>query len=48
MQHDARVEIFLETDRLVLIVAPEDSARTAALLSNSVDRIETPAVPGAP
>jgi peptide/nickel transport system substrate-binding protein len=27
---------------LVLIVAPEDSARTAALLSNSVDMIETP------
>ena len=31
-----------KTDRLVLIVAPEDSARTAALLSNSVDMIETP------
>ena len=31
-----------KTDRLVLIVAPEDSARTAALLSNAVDMIETP------
>ncbi len=31
-----------KADRLVLIVAPEDSARTAALLSNAVDMIETP------
>src|SRR5260370_31770330 len=31
-----------KTDRLVLVVAPEDSARTAALLSNAVDMIETP------
>ena len=31
-----------KTDRLVLICAPEDSSRTAALLSNSVDMIETP------
>jgi peptide/nickel transport system substrate-binding protein len=31
-----------KTDRLILVVAPEDSARTAALLSNSVDMIETP------
>jgi peptide/nickel transport system substrate-binding protein len=31
-----------KTDRLVLVCAPEDSTRTAALLSNSVDMIETP------
>ena len=31
-----------KTDRLVLICAPEDSSRTAALLSDSVDMIETP------
>jgi peptide/nickel transport system substrate-binding protein len=31
-----------KSDRLVLICAPEDSSRTAALLSNSVDMIETP------
>jgi len=31
-----------KVDRMVLICAPEDSARTAALLSNSVDLIETP------
>src|SRR4029078_4184960 len=31
-----------KTDRLILVVAPEDSARTAALLSNAVDMIETP------
>jgi peptide/nickel transport system substrate-binding protein len=30
------------SDRIVLICAPEDSSRTAALLSNSVDMIETP------
>jgi peptide/nickel transport system substrate-binding protein len=31
-----------KVDRMVLICAPEDSARTAALLSNTVDLIETP------
>ena len=31
-----------KTDRLVLIVAPDDSSRTASLLTNSVDMIETP------
>jgi len=31
-----------KADRMVLICAPEDSARTAALLSKSVDLIETP------
>ena len=31
-----------KTDKLVLVCAPEDSSRTAALLSNSVDMIETP------
>jgi len=31
-----------KTDRLVLVVAPEDSARTAALLSGSIDMMETP------
>jgi peptide/nickel transport system substrate-binding protein len=31
-----------KTDRLILVCAPEDSTRTAALLSNSVDMIETP------
>ena len=31
-----------KTDRLVLVCAPEDSSRSAALLSNSVDMIETP------
>ncbi|CAN5914449.1 ABC transporter substrate-binding protein [soil metagenome] len=31
-----------KTDRLVLVCAPEDSSRTAALLSNTVDMIETP------
>jgi peptide/nickel transport system substrate-binding protein len=31
-----------KADRMVLIVAPEASTRTAALLSNSVDLIETP------
>jgi peptide/nickel transport system substrate-binding protein len=31
-----------KSDRLILVVAPEDSARTAALLSNAVDMIETP------
>jgi peptide/nickel transport system substrate-binding protein len=31
-----------KADRMVLICAPEDSARTAALLSNTVDLIETP------
>src|SRR6202142_705148 len=30
-----------KTDRLTLICAPEDSTRTAALLSNAVDMIET-------
>jgi peptide/nickel transport system substrate-binding protein len=30
------------TDRLVLVCAPEDSSRTAALISNAVDMIETP------
>src|SRR4029079_8603642 len=31
-----------KADKLVLVCAPEDSSRTAALLSNSVDMIETP------
>ena len=31
-----------KTDRLVLIVAPDDSSRTASLLTNSVDMVETP------
>ncbi len=31
-----------KSDRLILVCAPEDSSRTAALLSNSVDMIETP------
>jgi peptide/nickel transport system substrate-binding protein len=31
-----------KTDRLVLVCAPEDSSRTAALISNAVDMIETP------
>jgi peptide/nickel transport system substrate-binding protein len=31
-----------KTDRLVLVCAPEDSTRTAALISNTVDMIETP------
>src|SRR4029450_11466503 len=31
-----------KTDRLVLVCAPEDSSRTAALLSNSVDMVATP------
>src|SRR5262252_3333405 len=31
-----------KTDKLVLVCAPEDSSRTAALLANSVDMIETP------
>src|SRR5476651_309565 len=31
-----------KTDRLTLICAPEDSTRTAALISNAVDMIETP------
>ena len=31
-----------KSDRLVLVCAPEDSSRTAALLSNTVDMIETP------
>ncbi len=31
-----------KTDRLTLMCAPEDSRRTAALLSNAVDMIETP------
>ena len=31
-----------KTDRLTLVCAPEDSSRTAALLSNAVDMIETP------
>ena len=31
-----------KSDRLILVVAPEDSARTAALLSGQVDMIETP------
>ena len=31
-----------KTDRLVLVCAPEDSSRTAALLSSAVDMIETP------
>ncbi|MBV8391937.1 MAG: ABC transporter substrate-binding protein [Alphaproteobacteria bacterium] len=31
-----------KTDKLILVCAPEDSSRTAALLSGSVDMIETP------
>jgi peptide/nickel transport system substrate-binding protein len=31
-----------KTDRLTLVCVPEDSTRTAALLSNAVDMIETP------
>ena len=31
-----------KSDRIVLICAPEDSSRTAALISNTVDMIETP------
>jgi peptide/nickel transport system substrate-binding protein len=31
-----------KTDRLILVCAPEDSSRTAALISNAVDMIETP------
>ncbi len=31
-----------KTDRLILVCAPEDSSRTAALISNSVEMIETP------
>src|SRR5262249_33976138 len=35
-------ERMAKSDRIVLVCAPEDSSRTAALLSNSVDMIETP------
>jgi peptide/nickel transport system substrate-binding protein len=31
-----------KSDRLILVVAPEDSARTAALLAGSIDMMETP------